>query len=366
MPRTRSGGTLPRNIKSYGDLSFESNSAFALRRGVVKSVIYPEDPNNRSGNLEYVVTIAGQDYPGVVDAYNGGGIYNHRTKVRRATENIKPEDMPANGGVDKVYNEKRDGESVWVLMLGGDSDFPVIVGSDYHPRRLENPDYKEVTKDDGRLWREEFNGFQFQIDKDANLSIEHLGLKDEASITNSPGQDKEAVTENAPAIGTKVTMKSTGDLEVDIKGELLKFEMLKETEIAKFTLGELTFIIDGPNETYTVQNSQSSLVIEPTISTLTTPEATLLFDGNGAILEAKSNTITMDDSGIVATDGSGGEAKISGGKLAFTAGAEEVLAVMQEMATELSTQTAPGYGAPTSTVGAFASIAGRIGGMIAT
>lgn len=197
---TVDGAVIPFGIP-VGGMGSNHTNRFGLRRGYVQKAVYPDDPKNITGALEYVVLINKVVYSGVLDVSGSGGIRNNHVKVRSGIE--RP-------GLDKDPNEE-DGDHVWCLFVGGDGDIPIIIGSAQHQRVTENKDYKKPKKSDGEFERYEYNGIEFLTDKDGSHSISIVGNKQGSPPPGFPARNPEAV-------GTKIKVWSTGQVEVVSKG----------------------------------------------------------------------------------------------------------------------------------------------------
>jgi len=181
------GSPIPSHVASRNRPGANAHyNQFRLMKGIIVDVVYPDDQRSRSrAHLEYIVKVNGRDVPGCSDIRNRGAIYNYSEKTRKIPEKSLEHKID-----QSVLDENYDSEFVYVLFLNGDADYPIIIGSDEHPR---HPDYKKISMADGKLDRDEFNGVEVKIDKDSNYTIEQLGRKD-------PDGD----IENENAVGAKV------------------------------------------------------------------------------------------------------------------------------------------------------------------
>jgi len=153
-------------------------SDFAIRRGIVTGVVYPDDSNNSDKErVEYILQDieSGQRYSNAIDMKKSGGKYNYERTIRKNVEN-KP------GKLDE-YAENLDGEAVFYAFVDGHSESPIILGASDHPF---NAAYKKAKRSDGRCHVFEYNGVEFLIDKNGTLTLKQVGLKNQdGSIANS-------------------------------------------------------------------------------------------------------------------------------------------------------------------------------------
>jgi len=242
MRFTPDGGVVPAGVLSSIDEGTDGHyKFFGLYRGYVQSVTYPDDSENLTGRLEYVVRVEGQDYPGVIDLSRSGGIFSNHVRVRHGVENIDPQSIAKRkNNNNKTWDEDKDGEFVWCTFIKGDAEFPVIIGSDEHTRISENPDYIKPTRAMGEFERYEFNGYEFIVDKDANLTVSHIGQKDPTK--KGAPKNPLAITPNR----SKIEWKNNGDLFIDINDSLLKTSYLKAAAQITHELGSgLKVTYDG-------------------------------------------------------------------------------------------------------------------------
>lgn len=200
---TQNGGVVSSKLPSRSR-STGHRSMFGIYRGIVLQSVYPEDPKNITGNrMEYKIRVRGQDYPNAINMRDAGGIYNYAERVRKGVE------KSLSGNVDDAqYNENLDGEHVWVMFAEGNGDIPVIVGADNH-----NLVYKKLSKADGLVDVEEFNGIEWRVDKAGNFSITIVGLK-----------DVDGAVKNSAAVGTIIKLGTDGSALIKALGNMIRLD----------------------------------------------------------------------------------------------------------------------------------------------
>ena len=201
------GSVIPAGIKAMPKKGMNAHyRTFGLYKAMVVDVVYPENPANSNGErTEYKVKIRGQIYPNAVDMRRSGSKFNFSERIKT------PRTHAYRGGLDHSnFDENVNGEPVYVLMLEGHGDIPIIIGSATHP---EHANYKKFSKSDGSYDYDEFNGVEFFIDKDSNYTIQHVGRK-------SP----DGTIENPDAVGSIIKFYGNGDYEIETHGN--KFQIL--------------------------------------------------------------------------------------------------------------------------------------------
>jgi len=274
MRYSRTGAPIPSHIPSSTRVGSGTKTMVSLAKGNIVDIIYPEDPRNRNGeHIEYTVNIDGRDCPGVLDMKNRGAIYNSSDKIRKVPEKIFGGEA---AGDSSVFDENSDAELVYVLFLGGDKDFAVIIGSASHPKQN-----KKHTKTDGVFDRDEFNGVEVLIDKDSNYIITQNGRK-----------NPEGEILNPDAVGAFIKLYGNGDFEAqNSRGKIFKLTDMQilgqgdepvvlgdtlESIVNTFLQSLILGIIPGS----VGQNAASLLVIKSAAVTLASVLSTMKSDNS--------------------------------------------------------------------------------------
>lgn len=280
MKYTRDGGVIPNGLPTSDRGSRDHYKQFGLYKGQVVEIIYPEDERNLNGErIEYVVKINGQEYPNAVDVRESGAIYNYQEKI------YKPVEYSYTGKIDKsTYDEEMDGEFVYVLFLLGNGDIPIIIGGAEHPRHAE---YKKAKAEDGIRSIKEFNGLEFEIDKDSNFTITHVGRKDpETGELLNPESEK-----------CYYKMYGNGDVELNVWGK-------------NGATTDLRMMFTKETKRFEVHAQDNSIYME----------------ASGIRIKDKFNNITeMKSDQILIKEASGGRVKLSGSKVGIGADSAETL-----------------------------------------
>jgi len=317
-PHSPDGAPIPSHIPvstDRGAASFEGR--FGIVRGWIERAVYPDDSDNQTGLFEYVVTIQGQEYFGVLDMFKAGGIFNNHMKVRKGVDegSFVPTPLGAN------YEEKKDGEAVWCMFIDGDAELPIIIGSSQHPRVSENEDFKIPTKEDGVFERYEFNGIEFMVDKDSNLTIKHLGRKTSVANSTTPDPASDAAINPNPS---QIKFMGNGDFIVDINDTLLKASFIKETGLFEVEGGDGTkFTFDGPND------SISAALVNGDTLALSPADGLQVSNPDGTSLSMKG--------GVLEAEGDGGKLKMGANKVGLGSGSNELLKEMSNLLQEIIT-----------------------------
>ena len=232
----------------------EHRSLFGIYRGLIIRPIYPDEAESVSKErIEYVVKVKGQIYPNAIEMKIAGGKFNYSERVRKPTEKSESGEIKAG-----TYNNLLDGEWVYVAFLEGFGNTPLILGGADHPLRGK---YKKFKKSQGIFKVEEFNGVEVAIDKDANYTITHVGLK-----------DAEGKIKDEKAVGAVLKLFGNGNILFDAA------------------------------------------------KTADNKELKMLFDKAGKKFEiqAQDNTITADDVGVKVQDKNGNIVEMKNGEVKIT------------------------------------------------
>lgn len=269
MPRFNPDGSItPNQLRGNSDAGYYNR--FGLYPGIVKKVVYTDDDENTSGDIEYVVNILGQDYPGVSDIRHAGGIHNSHIRVRKGVDSTRMGAASAmsmsalNPSGSCSLPEDLDGDAVWCLFIRGNSEFPVIIGSRRSPREAENPDYVEPTESEGVFERYEMNGVEFLIDKDGNFTVSQVGQKNAKLAGAMYGSVPKVppFIENPEAIfpvPSVVTFGYNGDFEVSINEDQLRMTFTKSSNSWEVVAGfGATISVDGTTDAITASTATGS------------------------------------------------------------------------------------------------------------
>jgi len=163
----------------------KTNASFALYRARVDKILYTDDKENLTKSIvEYNIIIDGSTPKDGTKYFNVpalpvlGGFNNYSESVLSETDHTftsKP------SGKRKPYNINTNGSYVAVLFLYGRDEHPVIIGGWPHPQKIG------AKKSDGNRAKGEFNGIEWEINKNGELTINSLGgpRDGKGNLTNS-------------------------------------------------------------------------------------------------------------------------------------------------------------------------------------
>lgn len=317
------GGPIPNNVRASQRMNAndDQKSQFQLVRGYVQRAVYPEDDDNLTGDLEYQVNIGGQLYSGVLDMTAAGSIFNNHVRVRRG---VGRDSLSSDGLAQNTFEDKKDGEAVWCLFVGGDGDVPIIVRSAVHPRVQENANYQVPSSDTGEFERYEQNGFEFLITNDGILTVKLVGLADPTS-----GQ----VT-NTSAVDSVLTVDAAGNFSfVGSTGTTLKLD----------NANDALFLTCNNTDSLEVSKANGFQTSTPAGGGATISQKSGQIDvntGKGFTVTAAGADITLVSNGgaVKLKDMAGGELNLASGKVALGNGANEVLDQLVQLHTQLEGQ----------------------------
>lgn len=184
-----------------------------LKMGVVIEVIELEDKLNVSKvTTEYnVMTIESQNshvYKNCMAVDGFGGITDFfNKKLRPTTDPVKVSKRNA--------LNKQNGSIVLLLCIDGHSEQAIILGSIAHPDRKNG----KLTKDKGHHLEGEFNGVNWQIDKDGALTVKF-----------NSASDNDGKYKDSKAGGSTLKMEKDGSIEAsDGSKEKIRIDKTSKT-----------------------------------------------------------------------------------------------------------------------------------------
>ena len=197
------------------DMNFSKklNNNTSLRLGVVIDIIDVEDDRNLSKLIpEYDVMVIENDNTSIYkhcmsfDTFGGiGDFFN--AKLRKPKDSKK---VTKSGSI-----KKQNGSIVLLLCIDGSSEQGIIIGAIAHPDRKNG----KLTKDKGHHLEGEFNGVNWQIDKDGALTVKFKSAS-----------DNDAKYKDEKAGGSTVKMEKDGSIEVaDGNKEKIRIDKTKKT-----------------------------------------------------------------------------------------------------------------------------------------
>lgn len=189
------------------------SSNFSLKVGVVTDIIELEDKRNVSKvTTEYTVMAVEEQSNNVysncmaVDGFGGLGDFFNK-KLRKTEDSVKTN--------KKTALNKQNGSIVLLLCIDGHSEQAIIVGSIAHPDRKNG----KLTKDKGHHLEGEFNGINWQIDKDGALTVKF-----------NSASDNDGKYKDEKAGGSIVKIEKDGSIEAtDGNKEKIRIDKTKKT-----------------------------------------------------------------------------------------------------------------------------------------
>lgn len=277
----------------------------------------------------------GQTFRNARDLYKYGSQDNYSENIRRALKT--PTFVDPASTLSPTPAEQLNGDVVYFQFLNGDPAYPIILGS----AKLAINEYPGATKADGPRTFTRYNGVNSSIDKDGVYTwSKDLGVFD-------PIFQEWRVTP-----GTEETLKVTVDAQAALKlayntGLSVELDSLADKFSLTMAVGT-SFLVDGASDSLAL-----TAKFGDTLS-VSAADGIQASTPSGTSLSMKSGEVTLKSLAATLTLG-------KDGKVALGNAAVELLAVIEEAFTALSTQTASGYGAPTSTVAKFAELTAKIG-----
>lgn len=212
------------------------HSVVTLKSGVVSHIYYPdEDTNISKKSIEYDVVVANSD---IRNGLNLSVFRNCKVNNLFGNTNnslnftLQPGQKEKSGIVNK-------GSAVLILCIEGISDAgsAIIIGG------LDAPNSKIYKKEDGQFYDFNFNGINYNINKDGELSIKF------DSVIDVDGKKA-----NEAASGTILKFDKDGGYTVsDNEGQ--SFSLSRKDKISTWTNGKESITIDKANKKISLNSS---------------------------------------------------------------------------------------------------------------
>lgn len=375
---------------------------FGLYKAMVLKIYYTDDAQNntksdKNPQIIYDLIVIGGNRDGQVfsnaqDLKHYGGISNYSERTWKAVTTLTRTDI-----ADFTFNletlDLLNGDVVYFQFLNGDMQYPIILGGAKHasnkkaegavadgPRKIDqfNGIKREITKDGEFKWTKA-NGFYSPVplpDPELNVPllqdqfVPTLGFEKAVEVSLGNKFDYKFKFNTTPA--------GTG-LEIALDGiaDTLKVTMLTG----------LNFTLDGLSDKASITTKAGAALtvdgLGQVLEQKTTAGTSMKIDGLADKIELKNaagHSLAMDGAAGITmklSSGSALEMKIAGDvSLKNAAGAKlefaptgfiklgnnsaELFDLLDQAFTALSTQTAAGFNAPTSTVAIFTQLATMI------
>lgn len=189
---------------------------FGMYRCMVTKVYYVDDEGNltfENKQVTYDVLVLGgrkegQVIPNVKAASLLGGQYNYHERIYRATE------FPFSGPTKKPLNE-HNGDIVYIQFVNGNTSLPVIIGAGVSTLDKTTTG---ATKEDGHVFREQYNGIKKSINKEGDLTLERFGGEwDPEAGYFKPAEEAETIIKLQKEEKLTINFKSGMVLSIDGK-----------------------------------------------------------------------------------------------------------------------------------------------------
>lgn len=369
---------------------------FGLHKAIVLQAVYTDDQDNTTKSSSaprvlYKVQVIGGPRDGQLFAHaedmtQFGGVSNYSERIWKGTTTFTRSDI-ANLALTFEPLNKLNGDVVYIQFIGGDINFPIIVGGAKHSSNA----VACATLTDGPRFKTRFNGITKEINKDG----EYTWTKANGAYTPVPLPDIEGnaiVIQDQFAVlpgfqeAVKITLGNQFDykmkmnvtpgngMEISIDGiaDELKVTTLIgasfsingiSDKIEAKTFAGMAFSLDGLSDKMELKALTGASItvdgLSDEVALKTTAGAQLTVSGTSgvSIKDALGDALTLGTGAVELKNATG--AKISfdaAGFIKLGNNSGDVLAILGEAFTALSTQTAAGFGAPTSTVADFAQL----------
>jgi len=367
---------------------------YGVYQGLVVNVIYSDDPKNvtQSEVLYEVVIISGrrngQLLSGVSDVSGAGDRFNFSETIR------KPVRIPTNFDIANPAQLKTpsqlNGSQVYIAFLNGDTLRPIIIGGARHTQNKT----QGTTKAEGVQHYSYFNGIKTKIDKDGVFTLSKdlgasrklfanpedlldpymeefaplIGFSDMVKLTIDNDPKIQLSVMQTPTTGLNITLDGLND-KIEVQTALGASVVLDGIgdSLSYTTVAGMSMKVDGISDKFSITSlTGSSLILDgisDSFSYTSASGAVLKIDGVGGEVELLSplgSGLKIGPSELSLLDVAGAGLKISNGMVALGGPAAELLDLIDQAFTALSTDTYAGFGAPAANVAKYTELAVKI------
>lgn len=293
MPKLSDGSYIQSNLTMKGASAYQTlRQNVALRTGIVTNIYYPDDANNVSGKfIEYDVAVSEQ-LPGggtTISTYRNCKVSN----MFGADNNNSTYTLQADTDLDQ---DTTNAAIVTLLCIDGRSDGgqAMIMGG------LNSPNGPAYTSADGQFYDFNFNGINYNINKDG-----------EWTITFSSPIDEEGNQSNKAAAGTMVKIDKDGRVKIsDNEGQSWDIDRVAKT--STWTNGNDSILIDKGNKKIALTSSGELSSTSEKATTLTSNDAMNINATNDINVSGKNNVNTTSSANMMQKSGGNWQVQATG------------------------------------------------------
>lgn len=368
---------------------------YGLYKGVIRSVIYVDDPKNDSGAGQdptetlYNVMIIGGDRDGQI--FNNarvmrrlGGFDNYEEITLKPTQGITSADITAvlaNSDPSLRSIPKLGGDSIFIQFLNGDPHMPIITGLSNH--QASPPDSESSV---APIFVERYNGVTTAIDKNG----EFFWTKDNGAFVpyfpNPADPLMPFVNQFAPLTGQSnaVSVSLNNEYNFTLKflpGLTIVADGLKDS-VSLITAVGTALSLSGPSDTFKATTIGGASLALSTSSGFAIKSATgdalsvgsgsislknaggdalSLGSGTASIKDLAGDSLSLSNGAVSLKSLSGGNLSISNtGFIKLGNTSADALQILQQLLQALSTDTYSGFGAPATNVAMYVQLLSQI------
>lgn len=261
--RRRDGSIQSSNLPAAGKLAQnEVAKDYSIYRCMVTEVFYTDDQQNLTFDNKQVTYEAiilggrkeGQVITNIKNVNQFGGQYNYHERIYR--KSVSPF-----SGEGKKGLPEQTGDIIYVGFIAGNTSLPIIIGCGTSPLDKTTTG---ATKDQGPIWKQEFNGVFEEITKDG----EYRFIRKGGTYADDKGYfvpaDRATEEENGQAAEEefqfKLEMLADKVVAADPKSTVT---LDKVNEKMSFEIGEnkVTFNLDGKQKSITIDASNGNSIL---------------------------------------------------------------------------------------------------------
>jgi hypothetical protein len=289
IQRMRDGTVVPSifNVGGAPDADQYFNTNVTIKEGIVTGIIYPDDDASVSEKeIEYNVAVVDYDHQNNanLNIYRNCRLVNpFGTTNNRLTYTLQPSTQtPTQLTGDTNTGVFEDGARVLVVCVGGVSRATscVILGG------VQHRDQAKYSSDDGQFYDFTFNGINYNIDKDGQLTI-----------TFNSATDQDGKQANSAAAGTKIQIDKQGHFTVlDNKGQTIKVD--RDAQQVSVSNGSESIVVDQGKKSVTITSGQDTAV-----------------NAGGKLSASSGSDMSLSSGGALSVKSSGATSVQSGGSM---------------------------------------------------
>jgi len=336
MGKRRSDGSVQSsNLPDSRFFKVAQTKDFGIYRCMVVKVHYVGDSENYTNQNQQVTYSAiivggkneGQEISNIKSISSFGGQYNYSEKIYRSVN------YRSQGLSNKAFSEQ-EGDIIFVAYIQGDPTLPIIIGGGTQVLDLDSTG---ATREDGNLFREEYNGIYKFINKDGELTLTRKGGVYQTAEDYFLPQDK--ANKDPSLFEARMRWFKNTMIWEDPQNSL---EFLKTEKKATLSVGESAVkeVWDGKNEIKTITLESG---LEITYDGKNDKVQITLASGDQFVIDGQTNKaeITLSTGDVFTVDGLTSKITLSSGFVDLGKSVADLAVLFSQLAGAYNAHTHP-------------------------